>query len=133
LGCSWTTADNGRTAIESLKHSLPDVVLMDLHMPEVDGLTATTKIRSGAAGAAARDIWIVALTAAAREEQQERTLAAGANDYPTKPVQLAALTAALQRFLQARRREVFRLGARDARFARASRARPWGELRFNQI
>jgi PAS domain S-box-containing protein len=103
LGCTWTTADNGRAAIEALKHTQPDVVLMDLHMPEVDGLTATTKIRAGAAGASARDIWIVALTADAREEQKERTLAAGANDYLTKPVQLAELTAALQRFRRARR------------------------------
>jgi len=71
---------------------------MDLHMPELDGLSAITKIRAGDAGADKCDLWIIALTADAREDQRTRTLAAGANDYLTKPVRLRELTAAFDRF-----------------------------------
>jgi PAS domain S-box-containing protein len=103
LGCRWTTAPNGLAALEELKHLAPDVVLMDLHMPEMDGLTATTLIRAGVIGAERRNVWIVALTADARAEQRTRALAAGANDYLTKPVHVSDLTAALERYLAARR------------------------------
>jgi len=103
LGCRWTAALNGRVAVEQLTGKTPDLVLMDLHMPEMDGLSATKKIRAGEAGAAAQNVWIIALTADAREEQRSRTLAAGANDYLTKPVRLSELSAAFQRFLKARR------------------------------
>lgn len=103
FGCEWTTAPNGRVAMDMLAQSRPDVVLMDLHMPELDGLTATVQIRAGEAGAEWRDVWIIALTADARTEQRERTLAAGANDYLTKPVRPAELKAAFQRYFAARR------------------------------
>jgi PAS domain S-box-containing protein len=102
LGCEWTPAPNGRVAVEQLAKTAPDVILMDLHMPELDGLTATMRIRAGEAGAAIRNVWIIALTADARAEQRERTLAAGANDYLTKPVRLPDLTAAFRRYLNAR-------------------------------
>jgi PAS domain S-box len=98
LGCRWTAAENGRVALNWLAHNTPDLVLMDLHMPELDGLSAITKIRAGDAGADKCDLWIIALTADAREDQRTRTLAAGANDYLTKPVRLRELTAAFDRF-----------------------------------
>ncbi len=103
LGCTWISVANGRAAVEELRRTAPDVVLMDLHMPELDGLGATMKIRAGESGEAIRDVWIVALTADAREEQRAHTLAAGVNDYITKPVQLPELTAVLRRFVQTRR------------------------------
>jgi CheY-like chemotaxis protein len=103
LGCTWISVANGRAAVEELRRTAPDVVLMDLHMPELDGLAATMKIRAGESGDARRDVWIIALTADAREEQRMHTLAAGANDYLTKPVRLPELTAALRRFMQERR------------------------------
>lgn len=102
LGCRWTAVPNGRAAVEQLARTAPDVVLMDLHMPELDGLSAITKIRAGDAGAEMRDVWIIALTADARGEQRARTLAAGANDYLTKPVHVPALEAALARFAASR-------------------------------
>jgi PAS domain S-box-containing protein len=102
LGCRWSAVGNGRAALEHLATRTPDLVLMDLHMPEMDGLSATKQIRAGAAGEAARNVWIIALTADARTEQRQRTLAAGANDYLTKPVRIPELTEALQRFLKTR-------------------------------
>ncbi|ACB74197.1 PAS domain-containing hybrid sensor histidine kinase/response regulator [Opitutus terrae] len=102
LGCTSHLAVNGRVALEEIARSRPEVVLMDLHMPELDGLATTAQIRAGAAGEAVRGVWIVALTADARNEQRERTLAAGANDYLTKPVRPAELQAALERYLASR-------------------------------
>jgi CheY-like chemotaxis protein len=99
-GCRWTSVTNGRAALEQLTRSAPNIVLMDLHMPELDGLSAITRIRAGDAGAALRDVWIIALTADARSEQRQRTLAAGANDYLTKPVQVPELKAAIARYVQ---------------------------------
>lgn len=103
LGCQWLAVANGRLALDELSRTRPDLILMDLHMPELDGLMATMKIRAGEAGEAVRNIWIIALTADAREDQRERTLAAGANDYLTKPVRLPELTAALERFVRERK------------------------------
>lgn len=102
LGCRWSTVENGRAAVEEVARNVPDLILMDLHMPEQDGLETTAKIRSGVAGAAARNVWIIALTADARDEQRTRVLAAGANDYLTKPVRLPELIASFRRYLTSR-------------------------------
>lgn len=100
LGCTWSVAGNGRLGLDALRApgQAFDLVLMDLHMPELDGLAAIEKIRAGDAGEDARNIWITALTADARPEQRARVRAAGANDYLVKPVGLADLAEALQRF-----------------------------------
>lgn len=102
LGCRWTLADNGRIGVEELARNDYDVVLMDLHMPEMDGLEAITYIRNGQAGEAMRNVWIAALTADARSDQRERVLAAGANDYLTKPIKQPELSKMLERFLAQR-------------------------------
>ena len=103
-GCTWVLAENGRLAIEALR--MPgadyDFVLMDMHMPEMDGLTAIRKIRAGEAGLTATDVWIVALTADARAERREEVFDAGANDFLTKPVALAEFGASLERLRAAR-------------------------------
>ena len=99
LGCHWTAVSNGRAALEHLAANIAEVVLMDLHMPEMDGLTAIKKIRTGEAGDSMRGVWIIALTADARVEQRERTLSAGANDYLTKPVRLPELMSAFDRYV----------------------------------
>lgn len=102
LGCRWTVAENGRIALEELSRTDFDVVLMDLHMPEMDGLTAITRIREGRAGEERKGVWIAALTADARVDQRERVMTAGANDYLLKPVRLNDLDRLLQRFIASR-------------------------------
>ncbi|MBC7369615.1 MAG: response regulator [Undibacterium sp.] len=102
--CTWTLAENGRVALEALGAGGAefDLVLMDMHMPEMDGLTAIRKIRAGEAGPVATDIWIVALTADARAERREDVFEAGANDFLTKPVAVAEFRASLERLRAAR-------------------------------
>lgn len=104
LGCTWTVTENGRRAVDELirAEGAYDVVLMDLHMPEMDGIAALAEIRAGRAGLRAKTVWIAALTADARDDQRERAFAAGANDYLTKPLKLHDLEAALGRFREAR-------------------------------
>ena len=104
LGCKWTVAENGRRAVEELVRAAVDYdfVLMDLHMPEMDGITAVEAIRSGQAGLRAQTLWIAALTADAREDQKTRAQAVGVDDYLTKPLRLPELEAALRRFREAR-------------------------------
>jgi PAS domain S-box-containing protein len=100
LACPFAVMENGQRALEELTHHADDydVVLLDLHMPEMDGLTALRAIRGGKAGPVAQSMWIVALTADAREEQRARARAAGINDYLTKPLKPAELEGAFQRF-----------------------------------
>jgi len=97
LGCRWELAGNGLEAIAALQRSDFDVVLMDLHMPEMDGPTAINGIRHGRAGERMRNVWIIALTADARDDQRARVLAGGANDYLTKPLKKNELGQALLR------------------------------------
>ncbi|MDB6094901.1 MAG: sensor hybrid histidine kinase [Verrucomicrobia bacterium] len=104
LGCRWTKAENGRIAVQEMARKAFDVVLMDLYMPEMDGVTAIAQIRGGRAGELGKDVWIAALTADARSDQKERTLEMGANDYLVKPVSLPELRVALEKFAIARRR-----------------------------
>jgi len=88
-GASIEIARNGREALESLtRNSDIDLVLMDIMMPEMDGLTAMREIRK-------RPDWkklpIIALTAKAMRDDQEKCLAAGANDYIAKPLDVEKL------------------------------------------
>ena len=95
LGYGADVAGNGREAIESLERRPYDVVLMDVQMPELDGLDATREIR---------ERWpdetrphIIAMTANALPEDREACFAAGMNDYVAKPIRAEELVAALKR------------------------------------
>jgi CheY-like chemotaxis protein len=103
LGCQCDFAPNGRVCIEVLGTGSYDVVFMDAHMPEMDGLTAVKQIRAGEAGAQNRSLWITTITADHRPEMREMALAAGGNDYLVKPIGLTEVEIALQRFLRARK------------------------------
>jgi len=100
LGCTHSVAENGRRALEELTQRADkyDLVLMDLHMPEMDGISALQEIRKGSAGPRAQAMWIIALTADARLEERARGMAAGLNDYLTKPLRVSELQTALRRF-----------------------------------
>ena len=92
-------AENGREALEMLKDTQFDLVLMDCQMPIMDGFEATTKIRAGEAGPIAQKTPIVALTANAMVDDIKRCTNAGMNDHVAKPFNVATLKAALTRWL----------------------------------
>lgn len=89
-------AKDGREAVDTARESNPDLVLMDLSLPEVDGWEATRILKDDAA---TRRIPIIALTAHAMSGEKERALAAGCNDYDTKPVDLPRLLGKIRRLL----------------------------------
>ncbi len=86
-------ARNGLEAIERAKKERPDLILMDIQMPEMDGLEAIRRLK---ADETTRHIPIIALTALAMPGDRERCLAAGANEYLSKPVKLAQLLQLIQ-------------------------------------
>ncbi len=94
LGYHAEVAANGLEVIETLRRQSYDVILMDLQMPEMDGLEATGEVRRLWASERPR---IIAMTANAMTGDRERCLAAGMDDYISKPVRIEALQAALER------------------------------------
>src|SRR4051794_21833116 len=94
MGYSADVANDGVEAVAAVDGGRYDVVLMDVQMPEMDGLEATRRIVERHRGARPR---IVALTADAMQEDRERCLAAGMDDYLTKPIRPAELAEALER------------------------------------
>jgi PAS domain S-box-containing protein len=93
-------AGSGKAALEALESQHFDLILMDVQMPELDGLEATREIRRREQGQARRTP-IVALTAHAMTEDRERCLAAGMDGYMTKPVNPSELDETLQRYAAA--------------------------------
>ncbi len=102
LGCEAIVVPNGRDAIEEVARALAgdappiDAILMDLHMPLVDGLTATAEIQRLCDVAGAPRPAIIAVTANAFAEDRERCLAAGMDDYLSKPFEPADLRRILE-------------------------------------
>jgi CheY-like chemotaxis protein len=93
MGYRADVASNGIEAIESIERQTYDVVLMDVQMPEMDGLEASRQITARfPKGQGPR---IVAMTANAMQGDREECLAAGMDDYVTKPIRVDALVAAL--------------------------------------
>jgi CheY-like chemotaxis protein len=86
-------AANGIEAVDAAVRCRPDLVLMDLSLPDVDGLEATRQIKSNPD---AHVIPVIALTAHAMLNDRERALAAGCDDYDTKPIDLTRLLDKIQ-------------------------------------
>jgi len=93
-----TVVSNGRGAVAALQQRVFDLVLMDIQMPEMDGLAATRAIRKMGHAELNTAIPIIAMTAHALKEDRERCLAAGMNDYIAKPIQVAQLIAVVEQF-----------------------------------
>ena len=96
-GHNAVAVSNGQEALEQLDAGQFDLVFMDVQMPELDGVEATRLIRESATLGTKRDIPVVAMTAYAMLGDREKFLAAGMNDYLSKPVNMTELKATLDR------------------------------------
>jgi PAS domain S-box-containing protein len=104
LGCRVDTVANGREAVDAMRRARYDLVLMDCQMPELDGYAATREIRKNEASMG-RSTPIIALTANAQHGDREQCIAAGMNDYLSKPIRGEALTAVVGTWLVKNRRD----------------------------
>jgi CheY-like chemotaxis protein/HPt (histidine-containing phosphotransfer) domain-containing protein len=95
-GHTVVVVENGRQALDALERETVDLVLMDVQMPEMDGLEATAAIREKEKKTG-HHLPIIALTAHAMKGDREKCLAAGTDDYLTKPIRTADLFAAVER------------------------------------
>ena len=89
-GFEVTVAGDGREAVTVAQTALPDVILMDMSLPNLDGWDATRLLK---AGSATRGIPVIALTAHAMAEDRRRAMEAGCDAYETKPIELPRLIA----------------------------------------
>lgn len=94
FGYRADVAGNGIEVLEAIERQFYDLILMDINMPEMDGLMATQAIR---AHTDERQPYIIAMTANAMYEDRKRCFDAGMNDYISKPIRMSELSAALQR------------------------------------
>ncbi len=91
-------AENGRIALEKFKEGNCDLVLMDIEMPEMDGLTATRKIRKWEENTGGGPVPVIALTAHALSEHEAKTLGAGCTAHLTKPVKKGRLIKTIMKY-----------------------------------
>jgi two-component system cell cycle response regulator DivK len=98
FGYEIAQATDGEMGVESSRTMTPDLILMDIMMPKMDGLEATRIIK---ADATTKHIPILALTSYAMKGDRERTIEAGCNGYLAKPVDIGELLKAVKEFLPA--------------------------------
>ena len=96
MGLSVETASNGRQAVTMAEEKNYDIILMDIHMPEVDGIEATRQIRQKGLS---KDTPIVGVTADVMAGQKEKCFAAGMTDHISKPLVFASLRAVMEKYL----------------------------------
>ncbi len=87
-GFNVVTAEDGAQALETAKRHSPDLILLDMSLPLVDGWTAAAELK---ADVSTRSIPIIALTAHAMDGDRQKAMSAGCDDYDTKPVDLQRL------------------------------------------
>ncbi len=95
-GYEVSLAHDGATGVAKARAERPDLILMDMSLPVLDGWTATQQIK---ADENTRHIPVIALTAHAMTTDREKALAAGCDDYDTKPIELARLLEKIQAHL----------------------------------
>jgi CheY-like chemotaxis protein len=98
-GYEVVLALDGQSGVEMCQTQAPDLVLMDMSLPVLDGWEATRRLKTDAS---TRHIPIIALTAHAMSSDREKALEAGCDDYDTKPVELPRLLAKIEALLRAR-------------------------------
>ncbi len=98
-GIDLDVAENGKIAVEKVISHRPDLILMDLQMPVMDGLEATRAIRQAEERTGARPIPILALTADAGQEAVSRSLLAGCSEHLSKPIKRTTLLEAIARHI----------------------------------
>jgi len=91
-----TEAENGEEALTAIEKQRPDLILMDIQLPIMDGYTATNQIK---ANPALRSIPIIAVTSYALASEEEKARAAGCDDYVTKPFSPRQLLAKIRQYL----------------------------------
>jgi len=96
LHCTVISAQDGQTALTLAQTYKPDVILLDIMLPEMDGLEVARRLKQDAQ---TQTIPIIAVTAMARSLDQELALEAGCDDYVCKPYEIETLAAALDRHL----------------------------------
>jgi PAS domain S-box-containing protein len=100
LGLIIDTAEDGQVGLEKMQKSEYDIILMDLHMPRLDGFRTCEAIRAGNAGKNKKTIPVVALTATVLKEELDRCLACGFNGYILKPVHMESLYKGLEKYME---------------------------------
>ena len=90
-------AEDGQRAIDMAASETPDLILMDMSLPVIDGWEATQRIKGAAETAG---IPIIALTAHAMESDRQKAMEAGCDEYDTKPVELARLLGKIEQLLE---------------------------------
>lgn len=92
-GYTVLTADNGGSAVEKAIKEQPDLILMDMELPVKDGWTASREIKQQ------QNTPIIALTAHALSGDKEKAMAAGCDDYATKPIDFPGLITIIEKYL----------------------------------
>jgi two-component system cell cycle response regulator DivK len=96
-GYATLEATDGKRGVELAQEKKPDLILMDIQLPVMDGLEATSILK---ADSATKNIPIIALTAYAMEEDEERVIQAGADGYLTKPIRIQGFLAKVEEHLK---------------------------------
>ncbi|NOY09679.1 MAG: response regulator [Spirochaetes bacterium] len=90
------TAETAEAAFEIIKKTRPDLILMDIDLPGMDGLSATKKLKNDACF---RDIPVIALSAYAMQDDKDKAIKAGCTDYIVKPIDLKIFSGTLNKYL----------------------------------
>jgi CheY-like chemotaxis protein len=96
MGFQVQAVGDGRQALEALRGNRYDVVLLDIHMPEMDGLTVASHVRDPNSDVLHHTVPLVALTANAMSSDRDRCLEAGMNSHVAKPLNAQALADAIE-------------------------------------
>lgn len=96
FGCAFIAAADGQTTLELAQNYQPDAILLDIMLPDIDGLKLIRLLKQDSR---TKDATIIAVTALARSEDRERILAAGCDDYITKPYNVDELEALIRHYL----------------------------------